>query len=60
LRNFYFQVGAKKPVPKKAVAPKKQTLRGKGQKKKKVQLKFSVDCAKPVEDEIMDVAKFVS
>ncbi|XP_059487308.1 large ribosomal subunit protein eL22-like [Neocloeon triangulifer] len=50
--------GAKKPVPKKTTAPKKQTLRGKGQKKKKIQLKFTVDCSKPVEDEIMDVSKF--
>ncbi|XP_065333531.1 large ribosomal subunit protein eL22-like [Cloeon dipterum] len=50
--------GAKKPVPKKTTAPKKQVLKGKGQKKKKVQLRLTVDCSKPVEDEIMDVSKF--
>ncbi|KAF4532961.1 hypothetical protein B566_EDAN000649 [Ephemera danica] len=52
----------KKPIAKKAgaVAPKKQKqqIRSKGQKKKKVSLKFTVDCSKPVEDEIMDVSKF--
>ncbi|XP_043474074.1 60S ribosomal protein L22-like [Leptopilina heterotoma] len=43
----------------KAKAPvgKKQHLRGKGQKKK-VCLKFSIDCTHPVEDNIMDVASF--
>ncbi|XP_046742262.1 60S ribosomal protein L22-like [Diprion similis] len=47
-------------VPKKApgLAAKKQNLRGKGQKKKKVSLKFTIDCTHPVEDNIMDVANF--
>ncbi|XP_026285520.1 60S ribosomal protein L22 isoform X1 [Frankliniella occidentalis] len=44
--------GVKKPVPKKMV------LKGKGQKKKKVSLKFTLDCTNPVEDNIMDVANF--
>ena len=38
---------------------KKQALRGKGQKKK-VSLKFTIDCTHPAEDNIMDVANFVS
>uniref|UniRef100_A0A6M2DG13 Large ribosomal subunit protein eL22 n=1 Tax=Xenopsylla cheopis TaxID=163159 RepID=A0A6M2DG13_XENCH len=37
---------------------KKQQLRGKGLKKKKVSLKFTVDCTTPVEDNIMDVQNF--
>ncbi|XP_047004890.1 60S ribosomal protein L22-like [Schistocerca americana] len=45
-------VSAKKP------SSKKQHIRGKGIKKKKVTLKFTVDCAHPVEDNIMDVANF--
>lgn len=41
--------------------PKKQQhIRAKGQKKKKISLKFTVDCTHPVEDNIMDVASFVS
>ncbi|KAK7792952.1 hypothetical protein R5R35_008089 [Gryllus longicercus] len=36
----------------------KQHIRGKGQKKKKVTLKFTVDCTHPVEDNLMDVANF--
>lgn len=45
---------------KKAKGPaKKQVLRGKGQKKK-VSLKFTIDCTHPVEDNIMDVGNFVS
>lgn len=38
-----------------AVLPK-----NKSGKKKKVQLKFSIDCSKPVEDGIMNVTDFVS
>ncbi|RDD40924.1 60S ribosomal protein L22 [Trichoplax sp. H2] len=30
----------------------------KRQKKKKIQLKFSLDCAQPVEDKIMDIENF--
>ncbi|XP_031832672.1 large ribosomal subunit protein eL22 [Nomia melanderi] len=41
----------------KGPTPKKQTLRGKGQKKK-VSLKFTIDCTHPAEDNIMDVANF--
>ncbi len=33
---------------------------GKGKKKKKQVLKFTVDCSHPVEDGIMDCANFVS
>ncbi|KAK9890053.1 hypothetical protein WA026_008859 [Henosepilachna vigintioctopunctata] len=47
-------VSGVKPQPKKA----KKQIRGKGQKKKKVALKFSIDCTHPVEDSIMDVANF--
>ena len=39
---------------------RKQVLKGKGQKKKKVSLKFVIDCTHPYEDKIMDVANFVS
>ncbi|XP_066260001.1 large ribosomal subunit protein eL22-like [Euwallacea similis] len=39
-------------------APKKQQIRGKGIKKKKVALKFVIDCTHPVEDSILDVANF--
>jgi len=43
-------------VPKK---PKKQQhIKAKGQKKKKISLKFTVECTHPVEDNIMDVASF--
>ncbi|XP_012268428.2 60S ribosomal protein L22-like [Athalia rosae] len=48
-------VAKKPPVGQPA---KKQNLRGKGQKKKKVSLKFTIDCTHPVEDNIMDVANF--
>ncbi|XP_035735850.1 60S ribosomal protein L22-like [Vespa mandarinia] len=41
----------------KGSSSKKQALRGKGQKKK-VSLKFTIDCTHPVEDNIMDVANF--
>ncbi|KAK2577233.1 hypothetical protein KPH14_003379 [Odynerus spinipes] len=41
----------------KGAGNKKQALRGKGQKKK-VSLKFTIDCTHPVEDNIMDVANF--
>ncbi|KAK9505683.1 hypothetical protein O3M35_009677 [Rhynocoris fuscipes] len=57
----------KAPVPPKKVqlhhkkshqGVKKQILKGKGQKKKKVSLKFIIDCTHPYEDKIMDVANF--
>ncbi|GFG36835.1 hypothetical protein Cfor_08657 [Coptotermes formosanus] len=42
-----------------AKKPKKQQhIKAKGQKKKKISLKFTVDCTHPVEDNIMDVASF--
>ncbi|KAF7998409.1 hypothetical protein HCN44_009807 [Aphidius gifuensis] len=44
-------------APAKATMAKKAHLRGKGQKKK-VSLKFTIDCTHPVEDNIMDVANF--
>lgn len=44
---------------KKPVA-KKQTLRGKGLKKKKEHLRFGVDCTNIAEDNILDVSDFVS
>lgn len=34
-------------------------LKGKGQKKKKLNLKFTIDCTHPVEDGIMNPADFV-
>lgn len=37
---------------------KKQVLRGKGLKKKKVSLRFGIDCTNIAEDNIMDVADF--
>ncbi|RZC39767.1 60S ribosomal protein L22, partial [Asbolus verrucosus] len=40
------------------VQPKKQQIRGKGIKKKKVALKFVIDCTHPVEDSILDVNNF--
>ncbi|KAF6213820.1 hypothetical protein GE061_011542 [Apolygus lucorum] len=57
---------------KKAVVPKKPqlhkkpaqhgvrktTLKGKGQKKKKVSLRYTIDCTHPYEDKIMDVGNF--
>ncbi|PNF39576.1 60S ribosomal protein L22 [Cryptotermes secundus] len=47
------------PAPVVAKKPKKQQhIRAKGQKKKKISLKFTVDCTHPVEDNIMDVASF--
>lgn len=45
---------AKKPVQKK------QVLRGKGLKKKKEHLRYGVDCTNIAEDNILDVADFVS
>ncbi|GJQ79884.1 structural constituent of ribosome [Trypoxylus dichotomus] len=47
-----------KPVPTGKPQPKKQHIRGKGIKKKKVSLKFTVDCTHPVEDNILDVVNF--
>ena len=38
----------------------KAALKNRGGKKKKVALKFSIDCSKPVEDGIMNVTDFVS
>ncbi len=38
----------------------KQTQKGGKGKKKKLTLKFSVDCTHPAEDGIMDTANFVS
>ena len=53
---------APKPKAKAAPAPskvvKKNVLRGKGQKKKKVSLRFTIDCTNIAEDSIMDVADF--
>merc|ERR1711973_654495 len=57
------------PVAKKAAALKLQlrekkeavkaeTLKGKGMKKKKLNLKFTIDCTHPVEDGIMNPADF--
>ncbi|XP_017787184.1 PREDICTED: 60S ribosomal protein L22-like [Nicrophorus vespilloides] len=37
---------------------KRQHIRAKGIKKRKVALKFTVDCTHPVEDNILDVANF--
>lgn len=61
----------KKPKAAKPAAPakkgaavvagkvgKKQVLRGKGLKKKKVSLRFAIDCTNIAEDNIMDVADF--
>lgn len=45
---------------KPAVIAKKQVLRGKNIKKKKEHLKFGVDCTNIAEDNILDVADFVS
>ena len=52
-----------KAVPAAAAAAKKpqarkQHIRGKGIKKKKIGLKFIVDCTHPVEDNIFNVANF--
>eukprot|EP01054_Gregarina_sp_Poly1_P008305 Gregarina_sp_Poly_1__8304@NODE_4855_length_472_cov_4_071605_g3351_i0_p1_GENE_NODE_4855_length_472_cov_4_071605_g3351_i0NODE_4855_length_472_cov_4_071605_g3351_i0_p1_ORF_typecomplete_len138_score22_21Ribosomal_L22e/PF01776_17/4_3e50_NODE_4855_length_472_cov_4_071605_g3351_i010423 len=47
------------PVAAAGKKPKKQQhIRAKGQKKKKISLKFTVDCTHPVEDNIMDVSNF--
>ncbi|XP_014217385.1 60S ribosomal protein L22 [Copidosoma floridanum] len=50
-------VTKKANVPKQASSSKKQHLRGKNQKKK-VSLKFTIDCTHPAEDNIMDVVNF--
>lgn len=39
---------------------KKQSLRGKGLKKKKEHLRYGVDCTNIAEDNILDVSDFVS
>ena len=54
-------VKAKKETPKKlaVAAVKAETLKGKGLKKKKLNLKFFIDCTHPVEDGIMNPADFV-
>jgi large subunit ribosomal protein L22e len=44
----------------KKVVPKKQALRGKNLKKKKEHLRYGVDCTNIAEDNILDVADFVS
>merc|ERR1712071_503231 len=46
----------KKEAPK--VVVKGETIKGKGLKKKKINLKFSIDCIHPVEDGIMNPADF--
>lgn len=43
-----------------AFSQQKKQNSGKGGKKKKVVLKFVLDCTHPVEDGIMDAANFVS
>lgn len=48
------------PKDAKKPAAKKQTLRGKGLKKKKEHLRFGIDCTNIAEDNIMDVSDFVS
>ena len=53
IKLFYLLQKAKGKA--QAVVPK-----NKSSKKKKVQLKFSIDCSKPVEDGIMNVTDFVS
>merc|ERR1712200_264606 len=49
-------------APAVAKAPAKEAakkeLKGKGQKKKKLNLKFTIDCTHPVEDGIMNPADF--
>ncbi|KAJ8957882.1 hypothetical protein NQ318_001878 [Aromia moschata] len=47
--------GAAAPAKPQA---KKAQIRGKGLKKKKVALKFVIDCTHPVEDSILDVGNF--
>ncbi|XP_044261523.1 60S ribosomal protein L22-like [Tribolium madens] len=47
-----------KPAPALKPQAKKQQIRGKGLKKKKVALRFVIDCTHPVEDSILDVASF--
>ncbi|XP_045466913.1 60S ribosomal protein L22-like [Harmonia axyridis] len=47
-----------KPTAAKVQPKKKQQIRGKGLKKKKVSLKFTIDCTHPVEDSIMDLGDF--
>jgi hypothetical protein len=44
----------------KKIVIKKQTLRGKGLKKKKEHLRYGVDCTNIAEDNILDVSDFVS
>lgn len=50
----------KKTEVSKAQPKKKAQIRGKGLKKKKVSLKFTIDCTHPVEDSIMVLDDFVS
>ena len=47
-------------MPAKAVKRPGKLQSGKGGKKKKTTLRFTVDCTHPVEDGIMDVTNFVS
>lgn len=51
-------VKAKKEAPKKLETVK--TVKGKGYKGKKLNLKFTIDCTHPVEDGIMNASDFVS
>lgn len=46
------------PKDAKKQTPKKQTLRGKGLKKKKEHLRYGIDCTNIAEDNILDVADF--
>ncbi|CAH1971841.1 unnamed protein product [Acanthoscelides obtectus] len=48
----------KPAVPATKPQAKKPQIRGKGLKKKKVQLRFVIDCTHPSEDSILDVANF--
>merc|ERR1711973_766771 len=48
----------KTAVKEKKEAVKAETLKGKGMKKKKLNLKFTIDCTHPVEDGIMNPADF--
>merc|ERR1711973_232330 len=48
----------KTAVKEKKEAVKAETLKGEGMKKKKLNLKFTIDCTHPVEDGIMNPADF--
>jgi len=40
------------------MAPARKTASKKGSKSKKVVMKFTIDCTKPVQDEVIDPASF--